>query len=201
MLKVGLTGGIGSGKTTVARLFALLGVPVYNADDAAKRLMQEDAGLRASIIAAFSGEAYPDGKLDRAFLAKQVFNDPVRLAQLNALVHPATISDATRWMQEQTAPYTLKEAALLFESGSDKGLDLVIGVDAPEDIRIRRVMAREQTTEEEVRKRLDKQMPEHEKLHRCNFILHNDERQMLIPQVIALHEKLTALAAAPHQNA
>jgi dephospho-CoA kinase len=197
MLKVGLTGGIGSGKTTAAKLFALLGVPVYNADDAAKRLMQDDAGLKAAIIAIFGEDTYPDGKLDRALLAKQVFNDPARLAQLNALVHPATIADAARWMQEQTAPYTLKEAALLFESGSDKGLDLVIGVDAPEALRIQRVMAREQTTEEEVRKRLDKQMPENEKLHRCNFILHNDERQMLIPQVIALHQKLTALAAAP----
>jgi len=198
MLKIGLTGGIGSGKTTVARLFALLGVPVYNADDAAKRLMQQDEGLKASIIEAFGADVYPGGNLDRAHLAKLVFNEPARLAQLNAMVHPATIADAAAWMRAQDAPYTLKEAALLFESGAEKDLDLVIGVDAPEDLRILRVMAREKTTEEEVRKRLDKQMPEHEKLHRCNFILHNDERQMLIPQVITLHEKLTALAAAPH---
>jgi len=198
MLKVGLTGGIGSGKTTVSKLFALLGVPVYNADDAAKRLMQEDESLRNSIIDTFGAETYPDGRLDRAYLAGQVFNDPVKLAQLNALVHPATIADAAGWMRAQTAPYTVKEAALLFESGSDKALDLVIGVDTPEELRIRRVMERDHTTAEEVRKRLDKQMPEHEKLHRCNFILHNDEKQMLIPQVIALHEKLTALAAAPH---
>lgn len=196
MLKVGITGGIGSGKSTVTRIFSLLGVPVYDADSAAKRLMNEDDTLKSGIIEAFGPLAYPDGKLDRAWLATQVFNDPGKLAQLNALVHPATIADARAWMERQTAPYALKEAALMFESGSDKGLDKVIGVSAPETLRINRVMAREKTTEEEVRKRISKQMPEDEKMARCDYILHNDGEQMLIPQVLAIHDKLLALAAA-----
>jgi dephospho-CoA kinase len=195
MLKVGITGGIGSGKTTAARIFALLGVPVYDADSSAKRLMSEDESLKASIIRQFGAEAYLDGRLDRAWLASQVFSDPAKLAQLNALVHPATLADARKWMAGQTAAYTLKEAALLFESGSYKDLDKIIGVSAPEDIRIQRVMQREKTTEEEVRKRLDKQMPEAEKMSRCDFVLTNDGKEMLIPQVLALHEKLLALAA------
>ena len=196
MLKVGITGGIGSGKSTVARIFSLLGVPVYDADSAAKRLMHEDAGLRSSIIEAFGERAYPDGKLDRGWLAGQVFNDPAKLTLLNALVHPLTIADAKAWMERQTAPYTLKEAALLFESGSDKGLDAVIGVSAPEELRVRRVMEREHTTEEEIRKRISQQMSESEKIGRCDFIIHNDGVHMVIPQVLALHEELKALAAS-----
>jgi dephospho-CoA kinase len=196
MLKVGITGGIGSGKTTVTRIFSLLGVPIYDADSAAKRLMNQDAVLKASIISTFGPQAYAHGTLDRTWLAAQVFNDPAKLAKLNSLVHPATIADAKAWMDRQTAPYTIKEAALLFESGSDKGLDKVIGVSAPESLRIQRVTEREHTSETEVRKRIDKQMPEAEKMGRCDFILQNDGKEMLIPQVIALHEKLLAMAAA-----
>jgi len=196
MLKVGITGGIGSGKTTVTRIFSLLGVPIYDADSAAKRLMNEDAALKASIAATFGPLAYTHGSLDRAWLASQVFNDPSKLAQLNAMVHPATIVDAKAWMDQQSAPYIIKEAALLFESGSHKGLDKVIGVSAPESLRIQRVIEREHTHETEVRKRIDKQMPEAEKMGRCDFILYNDGKEMLIPQVNALHEKLLALAAS-----
>jgi dephospho-CoA kinase len=201
MLKVGLTGGIGSGKTTVAKIFSLLGVPVYNADESAKRLMQEDPILRRSIIAHFGEKAYTGGKLDRVWLAEQVFNDKGKLSALNALVHPATIEDALQWMSQQQAPYIIKEAALLFESGSNNGLDLIIGVQAPEALRIERVINRGKTTEMEIRKRIDLQMPEQEKLDRCQEIIQNDGNRMLIPQVVQLHNKLMALASPTHTHA
>ncbi len=193
-LRIGLTGGIGSGKSTVAQLFELLGIPVYYADDAAKELMNTDEELKAAIKKNFGEAAYKDDQLDRQYLASVVFNDPVRLDLLNSLVHPATIRDAEQWMKKQTTAYTIKEAALLFESRSDKHLDYIIGVSAPEKIRVERVMKRDAVTWEEVMQRLSKQIDEEEKMKRCDFILINDETQLLIPQVLELHQKLINLS-------
>src|SRR5574338_1004386 len=123
MLKIGLTGGIGSGKSTVAQFFELLGVPVYYADDAAKELMNTDEELKKSIKKNFGDQAYKNNELDRQYMANVVFNDPEKLNVLNSLVHPATLKDAEQWMQRQTTPYIIKEAALMFESGADKMLD------------------------------------------------------------------------------
>jgi dephospho-CoA kinase len=200
MLRIGLTGGIGSGKSTVARVFETLGIPVYYADDAAKKLMNEDPGLRAQIIRAFGDEAYTDGRLNRAWLGAKVFGDPEKVQQLNALVHPATIADAAYWLSSQHTPYAIKEAALIFESGSEKDLDYVIGVSAPEETRVRRVMERDGTDENSIRQRMQNQMNEAEKMKRCNFIILNDGNRMVIPQVLNLHHQLIALAAAraPH---
>lgn len=194
MLKIGLTGGIGSGKSTVARIFEILGIPVYYADAAAKRLMNTDPALREQIIAAFGAEAYTGGELNRQYLAQQVFHDEKKLAGLNSLVHPATIHDAEKWIAAQTSPYTVKEAALIFESGSEKLLDYVIGVSAPQELRIQRTMQRDHISSEEVLKRIHQQMDEKLKMEQCNFIVYNDEEQPVLPQVLALHRQLLELA-------
>ena len=189
MLRIGLTGGIGSGKSTVARIFSVLGIPIYSADDASKRLMAEDAELRNSIISSFGNESYTDGILNRKYLSDQVFNDSEKIKLLNSLVHPVTLRDAAEWMKKQKTPYVIKEAALIFESGSQKMLDYVIGVKAPLALRIERTMKRDNVTLHEVNARIDLQMDEEEKLHLCDYLIVNDEKQMLIPQVLALHEK------------
>jgi dephospho-CoA kinase len=186
ILKVGITGGIGSGKSTVAKIFGLLGIPVFYADDAAKKLMNEDEDLKAKIISAFGTESYRSGMLNRSFLAAKVFNNPAQLTLLNNIVHPATIADADRWMQKQTAPYAIKEAALIFESGAEKWLDKVIGVYAPAPLRIQRVMERDGITADEVTARLNKQMGEDEKMRLCDYVINNDEQELLIPQVLKL---------------
>ena len=190
MLSIGLTGGIGSGKSTVARVFETLGVPVYYADDAAKRLMNDNGPLKEAIIRHFGPETYREGQLDRTRLGAEVFGKPEKLQLLNSLVHPATIADATAWMKRQHTPYAIKEAALIFESGGDAALDFVIGVSAPEAERIRRVMERDGTDEASIRKRMAGQLEESEKMKRCDFVIVNDGRQMVIPQVLTLHQKL-----------
>jgi dephospho-CoA kinase len=194
LLKVGITGGIGSGKTTVAKIFQVLGIPVFNADDAAKNIMNEDEELKKKIIETFGTASYEDGKLNRKFIAGIVFNDAEKLQKLNALVHPATIAAAENWMHQQSTQYALKEAALIFESSSDAHLDCVIGVYAPQDLRIKRVMERNNILREEILNRMNKQMDEEEKMRRCDFVIVNDEKQLIIPQVVLLHEKLIPLA-------
>jgi dephospho-CoA kinase len=194
MMNIGLTGGIGSGKTTVAKIFELLGIPVYHADDAAKKIMNEDDELKAAIQKQFGTEAYSKGELNRAYLATKVFNDPFQLEILNSLVHPATIRDAAKWMAQQRTSYTIKEAALIFESGSAEYLDYVIGVYAPAPLRIKRTMERNHLTYEEVIQRMTKQLDEEMKMKLCDFVIYNDEEHLLIPQVLELHQKLLSLS-------
>jgi dephospho-CoA kinase len=194
MLKVGITGGIGSGKSTVARIFETLGLPVYYADNAAKRLMNEDLALREEIIYHFGPQAYRNHELDRTYVASHVFNDKEKLKLLNSLTHPVTIRDADEWMARQITPYALKEAALIFEAGSEKKLDYVIGVYAPEELRIERAMKRDDISLEKVKERMNSQMNEEEKMERCDFLIYNDEMHALIPQVLMIHEKLKELA-------
>lgn len=194
MLKVGITGGIGSGKTTVAKIFETLGIPVYYADDAARRIMNENEMLRNKIIEQFGPETYINKELNRKQLSSLIFNNEEKLALLNSLVHPITIEDAESWMAQQQTPYAIKEAALIFESDAWKYLNKVIGVSAPYNLRIQRTMARDHVSKEAVESRLNKQMNETEKMNRCDFIINNDETELLIPQVIALHEKLLVLA-------
>ena len=190
MLKIGITGGIGSGKSTVARVFEHLGIPVYNADTAAKRLMEEDPDLRAAILQTFGAETFLHGRLNRPYLASLVFNNREKLNALNALVHPATIRDGINWMERQTAPYALKEAALIFESGSQNELDYVIGVSAPQALRIHRVMKRDGVSREEVLRRMANQIDESLKMKLCDFVIVNDDRRLVIPQVLSLHQQL-----------
>ena len=192
MLKIGITGSIGAGKSTVASIFKILGVPVFDADAIAKNILNTDPLLREQIAAAFGSETYKNGLLDKKYLATLVFNNPTELAKLNSLVHPATIHAANTWAkhwEEHGSPYIVKEAALLFEAGTNVGLDFIIGVTAPEDLRIARVMARDHVSREEVLKRMKHQLDDTKKMERCNIVLDNNEKALLIPQVLALHQK------------
>ncbi len=190
MLRIGLTGGMGSGKSTVAAIFSAFNVPVYYADAATKKLMNDNIILKKEIENAFGEQSYHDGKLNRAYLSALVFKDGEKLKLLNSIVHPATIQDANDWIKKQNAPYIIKEAALIFESGSNKSLDYVIGIKCPESLRIERTMKRDNIERKEVIARMDKQMDEEKKMELCDFIIANDEKQMLIPQVLELHQKL-----------
>ncbi len=191
MLKIGLTGGIGSGKSTVAKVLEVLGVPVYYADEAAKELMHSNELLKQQLILHFGREIYfEDGQLNRKHVSSIVFNNKEKLELLNSLVHPATIADAKEWFSKQQSPYVVKEAALLFESGTAEGLDYVIGVTAPAALRIKRVMDRDRVTADEVKGRIANQVDEALKMKLCDFVLHNNEQELLLPQVLALHNEL-----------
>ncbi len=192
MIKVGLTGGIGSGKTTVAHIFEVLGIPVYYADIEAKKLMNENAAIKQQIIYHFGEKSYVDGLLNKRYISSIIFNDPEKLAIINGITHPITIANAELWMKQQKSVYAIKEAALIFEAGAEKNLDIVIGVRSPVGLRIKRVMERENITEQEVMEKMEKQMNEDEKMSRCNYIIENDEVQMLIPQVLEIHKKICA---------
>lgn len=194
MLKIGLTGGIGSGKSTVAQLFEILGIPVFYADDEAKKIYDENVKVKNLVINNFGNESYNDGKLNRAYIASVVFNNKEKLDLLNSLIHPITMKQGEEWINRQTTPYAIHEAALVFEASVNKRLDYVIGVSAPEELRIERTMKRNNASRPDVLKRMSQQMNEDEKMKLCDFVLVNDEKQLLIPQVLALHDKLIALA-------
>lgn len=197
-IQIGITGGIGSGKSLVCKIYNSLGVPVYDADSHAKELMTTDGILVSAIKKEFGDLSYhDDGTLNRQRLASTVFHDEARLKRLNELVHPRVAEDYKRWVDKQTTPYTLKEAALMFESGSHVGLDRIILVHAPEALRIQRVLIRDpQRTAEQIKAIVGKQMPEDEKMKRAHHIIVNDETQLIIPQVLKLHQEFTKLAAA-----
>lgn len=194
MLKVGITGGIGSGKSVVCRVFATLGIPVFNADDVARYLMENDTDLIQSITRLFGDDTYINAKLNREKIANVVYKDPIKLQQLNALVHPATITYGNSWHQSQNTRYTIKEAAIFFESGSYKDMDVMVGVSAPTDLRIERAMKRGNVTREKVMDIIAHQMDEAEKMKRCNHVIINDDNTPILPQVLKLHELLLATA-------
>ncbi len=200
MLKAGVTGNIGSGKTTVCRIFESMMVPVYYADERAKALMTEDEEVRRRIAELLGPGAYlPDGSLNRAWIAEQVFADEALLQKLNAIVHPAVHRDLQAWFRQQEAighPYAIEEAALLFESGGYKMLDKIIVVVAPEAERIRRVMARDGLSEAQVRARMEKQWPEASKAGMADFVIVNDGTQPLPAQVARIHRLLLEEARA-----
>ena len=195
MKKVGITGGIGSGKTTVCKIFELLSIPIYYADDKAKELIVKNEDLKAKIIETFGEESYlEDGSYNRAYIANIVFSDKKELEKLNHIVHPAMYQDGIDWHNAQEGvPYTLKEAAILFESKGHLQMDKSILVVAPEDIRIERVMKRDKTTVEAIKARIDKQLPDAEKIKLADFIILNDGKAPLVPQILKVHDKLCAL--------
>lgn len=214
-LRVGLTGNIGSGKSTVARLFERLGVPVYYADRRAKSLMVSDPDLRQSITDLFGPDAYVDYRssnptvtgatdsptLNRAWIAERIFADDSLLTSLNGIVHPAVAADALRWHRSHPEQaYTLHEAAITYETGGDRALDYVIVVTAPEEIRLARVRQRDGTTPEQIRARMAKQWPEAEKIARADHRIINDGHHLLLPQVLRLHRLLTTAAADGAEN-
>lgn len=196
MLKIGLTGNIGSGKTTVSKVFELLGIPVFYADDAAKNVMINDPILITGIKSTFGELSYfDDGTLNRKHIANIVFNDAGELKKLNALVHPATFRAFDEWLKnvKDDVPYVLKEAALLFESDSYKLCDYSIMVQAPIEMRIQRVIKRDNLTRTEVEGRNSKQFTDEKKSDLANYIIKNDEVQLVIPQVLELHRVFLSL--------
>jgi dephospho-CoA kinase len=194
ILKIGLTGGMGSGKTTVAKIFELLGVPVYYADAAAKQLYYTNKDLMAEVKKHFGDDVYTERQLNRSNLASKVFNDPEKLGLLNSIVHPATIRDAEEWIANQTYPYIIKEAALLFESGSASGLNHIIGVRSPQHLRLKRVMDRDGFSREEILSRMKQQIDEEIKMRLCDYIIENNEETLVIPQVLQLHQTFLKMA-------
>jgi dephospho-CoA kinase len=191
-LKIGITGGIGSGKTTVCHIFETLGIPVYYADDRAKALMTEDVELMNAVKKLFGDAAYfSDGALNRKLISEMAFSNPLILNELNAVVHPAVRRDGEHWHTAQLGvPYTLKEAALHFESGGFKLMDKMICVVAPKDVRIERVLLRGGLNRAEIEARMAKQLPDEDKIKQSDFVINNDGIHALIPQVMAIHKAL-----------
>lgn len=189
-LKIGITGGIGSGKSYVAKIFKALGVPFYDADKEAKALMNSHEGIKSALLREFGPDVYDGvGQLGRGYLASEVFRDKSKLAKLNAIVHPIVIQHGEDWALSQTFHYSLKEAALLFESGSYKKLDYTILVTAPLDVRINRVIQRDNTTRQDVLDRISKQLPDEEKQSMASFTIVNDGITPLLPQLLPLHAR------------
>jgi len=191
-LKIGITGGIGSGKSTVCSIFEHLGAPIYNADNRAKQLMQEDEDLKKKLRLAFGWDVYDkEDKLDREYLAKIVFNNPPQLRILNQIVHPAVFDDYAAWVKEQEekgAPYSVKEAALLVEAHSYKKLDKLIVVTCPIDTRLERIMKRDNIRREEVLKRIENQLSDKDRLDHADYVIKNAPSFSLIEQVLELHK-------------
>lgn len=192
--RIGITGGIGTGKSFVSSIFKTMGVPYYDADKEAKSLMQNSVTIRESLFQLFGNQVYlEDGTLNRKWLASQVFNNQEKLSQLNSVVHPAVIAAGIEWEEKQSAPYILKEAALLFESGSYKLLDQIIVVTAPIEARIARVMKRDNVDRQQVLGRMKNQMSEEEKILKADFIIVNDGLVPLLPQILKIHHSFIAL--------
>ena len=190
MYKVGITGGIGSGKSSVCSLLAAYGVPVYDSDAEAKRLMEQSVDLREALCEAFGEECYSEQGLNRAYLASKVFGDAEQLQRLNSIVHPAVRADFAAWAESQSAPYVVLESAILFESGFNNEVDTTLAVLAPMEERIRRTMERDNTDRESVMRRIGHQLSDDE-LHRLsNNSIVNIRRDYLESDVEQLHKKL-----------
>jgi dephospho-CoA kinase len=192
MLKIGITGGIGSGKTTVCKLFELLDIRVYYADVRAKELMNFDPKLKSAIAQHFGSDIYRNGQLDRRRLSNIIFHDASLLRKINEWVHPAVAQDFATWCDQQTGPYILEEAAILFENGAAARFDKVILVTAPESLRIKRVCLRDAVETEAVQARINNQWPEKKKMKLADFVIHNDGKSMLLPQIMKIHHQLSA---------
>ena len=195
MLKAGLTGGIGSGKTTVGKMFAQLGTPVYNADLEARRLMNTSGDLRRAIVQLLGEQAYRNSEADREFIAGKVFGDHALLEQLNALIHPAVKEDFRRWASEQQAAYVIQEAAVLFENGGYENFDRMILVTAPAEIRINRVLERDNSSVEKIRARMAHQWDDAQKEELTDFVIQNLSLEKTRSQVKRIHGELLKIAS------
>lgn len=193
MYQVGITGGIGSGKSMVCQVFQALGIPVFDADKEAKMLMESDVLLIAAIKKLLGEDAYCKGKLNREYIAASVFDNPALLQSLNQLVHPAVTQYGKQWIAHQHATYVVKEAALFFESGSHQEMNLMIGVSAPENLRIQRAMKRAGATETDIKKRMAQQLNEEEKMSRCHKVIVNDNKSSVLQQVMQIHKEILGM--------
>ncbi|RLJ64279.1 dephospho-CoA kinase [Lacinutrix venerupis] len=194
MITVGLTGGIGSGKTTVAKAFEALDIPIYIADDEAKKLMNNSKVIRRKLIKLFGEEAYLNGTLNKPYLAKAIFNNKELLKKMNAIVHPKVGKHFVKWKNKQTAPYVIKEAAILFENGSYKNYDYIITVTAPEETRIKRVLKRDNSNVKKVKAIIANQWPDIEKIKLSDFVIENIDIKKTKEEVLKTHQQLLKLA-------
>lgn len=190
MMKVGLTGGLGSGKTTVAKVFETLGIPVFYADDEAKSIANTSEKVKQQLVDQFGTALYTGGELNRTMLAQLIFNDAEAIKKVNAIIHPAVAQSFENWVARQKSPYVLQEAAILFETGGHARFNKMIMVSAPEALRIERVMQRSGWTREEVLQRMSNQWGESQKLALADFVILNDGSKPLLPQILVIHENL-----------
>lgn len=191
MIKVGITGGIGSGKSTVCKVFMVLGIPVFEADQAARQLMNSDAKVRIQLFNLFGSSVYlPDQTIDRQFLSAIVFNNPSLLAGLNSIVHPAVRKAFDVWCQNQQSPYLILEAAILFESGFYKMMDKTIVVATDESERIQRVIKRDGTSEEQVIQRIRNQWTDGQRIKLADFVINNNDNELILPQIVEIDKKI-----------
>jgi dephospho-CoA kinase len=190
MLKIGITGGIGSGKTTICRVFELLNVPVYYADEASKKLLVSDPDIKKKILSVFGKEVLDAQQLiSRKKIAALVFGNEMELKKLNTIMHPAVAIHFDSWLKAFAEyPYVIKEAAIMFESGAYLQMDKIVTVTAPDELRIARVLKRDAVSKEEIQRRINAQLSEGERIKRSNYVIVNDEQQLVIPQVLKLHE-------------
>jgi dephospho-CoA kinase len=190
MLIIGLTGGIGSGKSTVASMFKTLGIPIYIADDEAKALMNKSKAIRRELIALLGESAYKNNTVNRAFIAQQVFNDKALLKKINAIVHPRVAEHFKTWLSKQKAPYVIKEAAIIFENNLEHQYDAIITVISPKEERIKRVVERDDSSKEKVMAIIENQLPDEEKVKRSDFVIKNINLEDVQNQVLQIHNKL-----------
>ena len=194
MMLVGLTGGIGSGKTTVAKMFMELGVPVFIADEEAKRLMRSSKVIKRKLIQLFGDMAYIDGELNKPFIASQIFNDKEMLHKMNGIIHPKVGKRFKKWVLKQDAPYVLSEVAILFENDSYKNYDCIITVVAQEDVRIKRILKRDATSKKKIKAIMNNQWDDENKIKYSDYVINNDTLEDTQRQVAKIHEKLTSKA-------
>jgi dephospho-CoA kinase len=192
-LKLGVTGGIGSGKTSVCRVFSSLGIPVFSTDPEAKKIMESNGGIIKRINSLVGRDIYIGGSLDRQQLATLIFNNPALLGKINSLVHPVVFNSFERWVKEQSAPYVIMEAAILFESGASKLVDKVATVVAPVEERVQRVILRNSLTREQVLERMRNQMTDEERIELSDFLIYNSEDDMIIPAILKIHEEILTI--------
>jgi len=191
-LKLGVTGGIGSGKTSVCRVFNVLGIPVFSADSEAKQIMDNEKNISRELNSIAGRDLYRNGDLDRVELARLIFNDQNLLRKVNSLVHPVVFEHFKQWQEKQTAPYVIMEAAILFESGGSKLVDKIITVVAPLDERIGRVIKGNRLNREQVMERIRNQLDDDMKIKQSDYVIYNSENDMIIPAILKIHEDLMA---------
>jgi len=192
-LKLGVTGGIGSGKTTVCKVFSVLGIPVFSADDEAKRIQESDRDLQLKINSFAGRDLFPDGKLDRAGLARLIFSDKELLEKVNSVVHPAVFRSFREWAVNQNSPYSIMEAAILFESGAFKMMDRIVTVVTPMEERIERLVRSKRLSREQIIERIKNQIDDESRIARSDFVIFNSENEMIIPAILGIHDEMIKL--------
>ncbi len=190
MIVVGLTGGIGSGKTIVCKVFEKLNIPIYSADIEAKKLMNSNFEIKSKLISEFGKNVYRNNSLNKKFLANIIFNNKKKLHFVNSVVHPIVKKHIKNWVSLQTSNYVIIENAILFESGFDKIANKIITVTAPEELKIQRVIKRDDSTYEEVKSRINNQMPDEYKIKKSDFVIKNDNEQLILPQILKIHKEI-----------